>query len=114
MRGDASDGLPGVAGVGEKTAATLLQRFGDIDAHRRRRRRTRTPRWARARAARSRPRSTTSRSRPPSAPSPATSTSTAARLALPSTPRDPARLAELVEQWGLETPAARLTDVLAG
>ncbi len=32
MRGDASDGLPGVKGVGEKTAATLLQRFGDIDA----------------------------------------------------------------------------------
>jgi 5'-3' exonuclease len=32
MRGDSSDGLPGVAGVGDKTAATLLQRFGDIDA----------------------------------------------------------------------------------
>jgi len=31
LRGDASDGLPGVAGVGEKTAATLLERFGDID-----------------------------------------------------------------------------------
>ena len=31
LRGDASDGLPGVAGVGEKTAATLLQRFGDIE-----------------------------------------------------------------------------------
>ncbi len=31
LRGDASDGLPGVKGVGEKTAATLLQRFGDID-----------------------------------------------------------------------------------
>ncbi len=30
LRGDASDGLPGVAGVGEKTAATLLGRFGDI------------------------------------------------------------------------------------
>ena len=30
LRGDASDGLPGVAGVGEKTAATLLQRFGDV------------------------------------------------------------------------------------
>ncbi len=30
LRGDASDGLPGVAGVGDKTAATLLQRFGDI------------------------------------------------------------------------------------
>jgi 5'-3' exonuclease len=32
LRGDASDGLPGVAGVGEKTAATLLQRFRDIPA----------------------------------------------------------------------------------
>ena len=31
LRGDASDGLPGVAGVGEKTAATLLGRFGHID-----------------------------------------------------------------------------------
>lgn len=32
LRGDTSDGLPGVPGVGEKTAATLLQRFGHIDA----------------------------------------------------------------------------------
>jgi len=31
MRGDASDGLPGVAGVGEKTAATLLAEFGDLN-----------------------------------------------------------------------------------
>jgi 5'-3' exonuclease len=31
LRGDASDGLPGVAGIGEKTAATLLARFGDLD-----------------------------------------------------------------------------------
>ncbi|POH63668.1 MULTISPECIES: 5'-3' exonuclease [Cryobacterium] len=31
MRGDASDGLPGVAGVGEKTAATLLAEYGDLD-----------------------------------------------------------------------------------
>ena len=30
LRGDASDGLPGVAGVGEKTAASLLQKYGDI------------------------------------------------------------------------------------
>jgi 5'-3' exonuclease len=30
LRGDPSDGLPGVAGVGEKTAATLLGRFGDM------------------------------------------------------------------------------------
>ena len=32
LRGDASDGLPGVAGVGDKTAATLLNRFGTVDA----------------------------------------------------------------------------------
>ena len=32
LRGDSSDGLPGVSGVGDKTAATLLQRFGDIDS----------------------------------------------------------------------------------
>ncbi|MCU1585606.1 MAG: 5-3 exonuclease [Microbacteriaceae bacterium] len=31
MRGDASDGLPGVAGVGEKTAVTLLSTYGDLD-----------------------------------------------------------------------------------
>jgi 5'-3' exonuclease len=30
MRGDASDGLPGVSGVGEKTAAGLLKDFGDL------------------------------------------------------------------------------------
>jgi 5'-3' exonuclease len=32
MRGDASDGLPGVAGVGEKTAASLLLTYGDLEA----------------------------------------------------------------------------------
>lgn len=32
MRGDASDGLPGVAGVGEKTAATLLKTHGDLES----------------------------------------------------------------------------------
>ena len=30
LRGDSSDGLPGVAGIGEKTAATLLSTFGDL------------------------------------------------------------------------------------
>lgn len=30
LRGDTSDGLPGVPGVGEKTAASLVQRFGGI------------------------------------------------------------------------------------
>lgn len=31
LRGDASDNIPGVKGIGEKTAAALLQEFGDLD-----------------------------------------------------------------------------------
>jgi DNA polymerase-1 len=32
LRGDPSDGLPGAPGIGEKTAATLLQKHGTLDA----------------------------------------------------------------------------------
>jgi 5'-3' exonuclease len=32
LRGDPSDGLPGVAGVGDKTAAALVRVFGTVDA----------------------------------------------------------------------------------
>lgn len=32
LRGDPSDGLPGVPGVGDRTAAQLLNRFGDLPA----------------------------------------------------------------------------------
>ncbi|MBF6170543.1 5'-3' exonuclease [Nocardia blacklockiae] len=32
LRGDASDGLPGVAGIGDKSAASLISRFGSLDA----------------------------------------------------------------------------------
>lgn len=31
LRGDASDGLPGVKGIGEKSAASLLMRFGSLE-----------------------------------------------------------------------------------
>ena len=31
MRGDPSDGLPGVKGIGEKTAAQLIGKYGDLD-----------------------------------------------------------------------------------
>ena len=32
LRGDPSDGLPGVVGIGEKTASDLLRRYGSLDA----------------------------------------------------------------------------------
>ena len=89
LRGDASDGLPGVAGVGEKTAATLLQRFGDMPGHHRGRRGPRLrhgPRPARQDQGR---RTTTSRWRPRSSPWPATSTSAPPTPRCPAPPRTP-------------------------
>ena len=113
LRGDASDGLPGVNGIGAKTAATLLQRFGDI---------------AGLRAAAADPDSNI-------APSPrrnilaagdypeiAARVTRVARdldlgqrdLTLPLSPVDPEALVKLSDLWNLESPIARLVDTLTG
>jgi 5'-3' exonuclease len=111
LRGDSSDGLPGVAGVGEKTAATLLGRFGSIPA---------------LQAAALDPDADL-------APGPrrkildagayldvAPTVVSVARdidlgepdLRLPRTPVDPEALKELAERWGLSSPIARLVETL--
>ncbi|MCZ4498212.1 MAG: 5-3 exonuclease [Marmoricola sp.] len=113
LRGDSSDGLPGVPGVGDKTAATLLNRFATIDG---------------IRAAALDPDSDL-------APGPRRKILDAAayldvapevvavarridlgdrRTALPATPVAPAALQELAKRWGLESPVARLVDVITG
>jgi 5'-3' exonuclease len=111
LRGDNSDGLPGVAGVGEKTAATLLGRFGSVAA---------------LREAALDPDADL-------APGPrrkildaadylavAPTVVAVARdldlddpdLRLPRTPADPDALMALAETWGLNSPIARLVETL--
>jgi 5'-3' exonuclease len=111
LRGDASDGLPGVAGIGEKTAATLLGRFGDM---------------AGIIAAAGDPDSDLG-------PGPRGKIKAAADylevaptvvavardidldrtgLDRPVTPRDPERVAALAERYNLEGPATRLVEAL--
>jgi len=111
LRGDTSDGLPGVAGVGDKTAATLLDRFGDVEG---------------IMAAVADPESDL-------APGPrrkiqdaldylavAPQVVAVARdidlgepdLTLPLTPRDPDGVVRLAGRWGLDSPAGRLVEAL--
>ena len=113
LRGDASDGLPGVAGVGEKTAATLLERHGDM---------------AGILAAAGDPDSgmgpgprgkikaavdylavapkVVAVARDIDLGAPAT--------ALPRTPADPDQVLALAQRWNLEGPAQRLVTALQG
>jgi 5'-3' exonuclease len=111
LRGDNSDGLPGVPGVGDKTAATLLNRFGDVGAiiaavdddgadlapGVRRKLRESADYLAVA----------------PTVVAVARDLDLGeADLTLPLTPADPDRVARLAEQWGLDSPAARLVEAL--
>ena len=112
LRGDPSDGLPGVKGIGDKTAAALISRFGTVDAI--------------VAAldegvvdgfpAGSRTRLEAARDYLAVAPA---VTRTVRHLpvpalhdALPAQPRDPARLVELSERWGLDSPLSRLLAAL--
>ncbi|MGW8849143.1 5'-3' exonuclease [Streptomyces xiamenensis] len=112
LRGDPSDGLPGVPGIGEKTAATLLERFGDLTG---------------ILAALDNPMAKLTRSQraklegalPYLAVAPTVvRVATDIRLpahdaTLPRTPRDPGTLDALAERWGLGSALDRLLTTLA-
>lgn len=112
LRGDASDGLPGVKGVGEKTAASLLQAYGDIAGVRAAAEDTSTPMGPG-------PRSKIKAAADYLEVAPAVVA--VARdidlprdgLALPRNPAEPEELAALLERWSLASPVTRLTGILA-
>jgi len=112
LRGDPSDGLPGVAGVGEKTAARLVDRYGGLDAILEA---LDDPAAAFAPGVRAKllaGRDYLGVARPVVAvardvPLPALST------ALPAGPVDPDRLLDLAEQWNVAGSARRLVDAMA-
>jgi 5'-3' exonuclease len=111
LRGDTSDGLPGVAGVGEKTAATLLGRFGSV---RELRKAALDPGADLAPG----PRRKILDAADYLAVAP--TVVAVARdidlgrpdLRLPRTPADPESLKALADQWGLSSPIARLVETL--
>ncbi len=114
LRGDPSDGLPGVAGVGEKTAATLVSRFGSwrelCDA---------VADKGDSRLAASTRAKLTVASGYLAVVEPVVRVATDADVdldrddALPSSPVDPDRLDELARRWGLTSSLERLRTALA-
>ena len=112
LRGDPSDGLPGVPGVGDKTAATLVSRFGAVDGLLAAvddpksdlaptlRRKLNDARDYLAAA----PRVVAVRTDVPIADIDAT---------LPSEPRDAEALVELGERWNLDSSLNRVLNALA-
>ena len=114
MRGDNSDGLPGVPGVGDKTAASLLRTYGDLDS------------IVAAAADGDSTMSATVRGKLLASTDyleVAPKVVAVARdldlgkpdLAMPDpSPRDPGRFAELTEHWGLGGSAERVVAALNG
>ena len=113
LRGDPSDGLPGVAGIGEKTAAKLLVEFGSLtglleatvagDG--------RVP----PRIAQKLAEAADYLTRAPAVVRVVTDAPIefSGPDAVPAAPADPDRLAELAERWGLDSSVRRLSEALA-
>lgn len=112
LRGDPSDGLPGVRGIGEKTAVTLLNRFSDLDGILR----ARDDADEKGLTATQRTRLTEAADYLDAAP---TVVEVACDVpigevddALPTAPADPELLEQLSERWGLGTSVKRVLRAL--
>ncbi len=112
LRGDASDGLPGVPGIGEKTAATLLARFDSVSGLLRA---AADPDSDLAPGPRAKLKAAADYlAVAPKVVAVARDLDLGASCAeLPSTPADPEALVELAARWGLDGPLARLVDTLS-
>jgi len=112
LRGDPSDGLPGVAGVGEKTAAALVSRFGAIEdiVAAAERGEDGFPAGSANKVLAARdylavaPAAVRGRTDVPIG---------AVDDALPSAPADGERLVDLVDRYGIEAPVERLLTAIA-
>jgi 5'-3' exonuclease len=112
LRGDPSDGLPGVAGVGEKTAAALISEYGDLAGVR-----AAAADPASAMKAGVRKRIVEAAAYLDAAPTVVNvvrdTPVTAHDDTLPKEPADPEALAALAERYGLARVTKRLVEVLA-
>jgi 5'-3' exonuclease len=111
LRGDPSDGLPGVPGVGEKTAAGLLSRFGDLAALRAAAR-DGDPLLTAVQVRRLREASSYLDAAPGVVAVVRDLPLGEVDGALPAAPADPAALERLAERWGLNRGVRRLVEVL--
>jgi 5'-3' exonuclease len=107
LRGDPSDGLPGVAGIGDKTAAALITKYGDLASLL-----AAVEAGDRAMPAGARTKLEAGRDYLAVAPM-VVAVAKDAPLpsyddAIPRLPRDPDRLLELSERWGLDSPLNRV------
>jgi len=112
LRGDPSDGLPGVAGIGEKTAAGLISRFGNLDSVLAA---VEDPQAELATGLRTKLRAGADYlAVAPKVVRVATDVPLPkATGALPKAPVAPEALLALAERWGLASPCKRIVDALA-